>query len=132
MRRLALILSMLPLPVLAQPLGVAFIQAPEQYSGVFTAPDLREATVRGTAECLAAGAMAEDCAVQSWCHPAGWSIDIFAQHQEGLHWHEFHCGLPDEATAMAVGETLCDRTNRPYLTECLVVQLYDPEGQAQH
>jgi len=135
--RCLLVLALLlpPLPAVAQPTGIAFVQAPEMAQGMATGPDAATALAAATAECLAAGgyldATAEDCLPTNWCFPSGWSIDIFAQHQEGLHWHEVHCGLPDRAVAQSVARALCDRATRPYLIECALVQVYDPEGVAQ-
>ncbi|WP_323036321.1 hypothetical protein [Pararhodobacter sp.] len=128
---LALILAA-PMPALAQdgPLGIAFVQAPEQASGMALGATAAEAFARATAQCVEGGAMAEDCLQTNWCQPAGFSVDVFVQHQEGIHWHEVICGLPSEAIARSVGETVCDRSERPFLIECMVTQLYDRDGQA--
>lgn len=134
MRILALTLALLPLPALAQdglPTGVAFIQAPEQYSGAVFSATAAEAFELAMDECTGTGALEQDCQIMAWCQPMGWAFDLFVQHAEGPHWHEFQCGLPDQATALAVAETLCDRSLRPYLIECSVVQLWDWEGMPQ-
>lgn len=130
MRGVLLALLALPLPALAQegPSGIAFVQAPEQSWGVAMGANAEEAFRIATEMCVAGGAEARDCLPITWCFPAGWSIDVFAQHQEGLHWHELHCGLPERDVAEAVAAQLCDRAARPYLIECALVQVYDPQG----
>ena len=80
------------------------------------------------AMCVAGGALAEDCLLTNWCYPAGWSVDIFAQNVEGIHWHEVHCGLPTREAGERAVAALCDRAKRPYLLECALVQVYDPDG----
>ena len=130
MRHLLLLLVLCPWSAQAQdgPQGIAFVQAPEQASGVATGPTPETAFARARAQCVAGGAASEDCLRTTWCFPAGWSVDIFAQHREGLHWHEVSCGLPSRRVAEVVAQALCDPTERPYLIECQLVQIYDPEG----
>jgi hypothetical protein len=113
------------------PGGIAFAQAPEQGSGVCTGASMDEAFSCAVAQCMESGAADEDCLRTNWCQPAGWSVDVFVQHQEGPHWHEIVCGLPTENIAKSVGEAICDRTERDYLIECSPVQVYDPEGAPQ-
>ncbi len=131
MRHLPLTLILLaPLPALAQdgPVGIAFVQAPEQSWGVAVGDTPDEAFGAAVAMCVEGGALAGDCLRTNWCYPAGWSIDIFAQHQEGLHWHEVLCGLPSREVGERVAAALCERSERPYLIECALVQVYDPAG----
>lgn len=130
---LSLCLLLAPLPLAAQdgPAGIAFVQAPEMSSGMALAPTQAEAFAAATAECVAGGAEAEDCIPTNWCQPAGWSIDLFVMHTEGLHWHEVTCGLPTPELARAIAETLCDTENRPWIAECELVQLYDRDGAPQ-
>lgn len=120
-------------PLAAQdgPLGIAFVQAPEQSSGVATGRTPAEAFDRATALCVAGGATAEDCLPTNWCFPAGWSVDIFVQHVEGLHWHEVHCGLQSPELALRLAEVACNADDRPWAIECALVQVYDPEGTPQ-
>ena len=128
---LAALLALLPLAAQAQMQGIAYVQAPEAGWGVAMGATPSEAFALATEDCVETGVMAEDCIPMSWCQPAGWSIDLFVQHQEGPHWHEFHCGLPDRDTAEALVEPLCDRAGRPWLIECALVQVYDGDRQPQ-
>lgn len=120
-------------PAFAQdgPRGIAFVQAPEQGGGVATGATMEEAFDKATAQCMESGALAQDCLKTNWCFPAGWSVDIFVQHREGLHWHEVVCGLPSKAAALASAVHICDRTERDYLIECSPVQIYDAQGETQ-
>lgn len=113
------------------PQGIVFVQAPEQSSGVGVANNIGVAISQAIAQCVAGGALASDCIVTDWCMPAGWSVDFFVQHAEGLHWHETHCGLPDEASARAMEAIACDAALRPWITDCALVELYDPQGTRQ-
>jgi len=121
---------LLALPVAAQDgrKGIAFVQAPEQGSGVCVGSTPEEGFSCAVAQCMESGAADEDCIRTNWCQPAGWSVDIFVQHQEGLHWHEVICGLPTETIARKAAEVACDPEERDYVTECSMVQMYDPEG----
>lgn len=124
---------LLALPAAAQdgPKGIAFVQAPEQGGGVCAGATPEEGFSCAVAQCMESGAADEDCIRTNWCQPAGWSVDIFVQHQEGLHWHEVICGLPTEGIARKAAEAACDPAERDYLLECSVVQMYDPEGAEQ-
>lgn len=119
------------LPAAAQdwPMGIAFVQAPEQASGMAMGRTAQEAFAAATAQCVKAGALAEDCIATNWCQPAGWSIDVFVMHQEGFHWHEVVCGLPSRALAERVADELCAPAMRDWLIECQLVQLYDETGE---
>jgi hypothetical protein len=126
MRVLVLVVAMGAAGAVAaeEPVGaIAFAQAPEQSGGVGVAATVEEAIAAAMAECVAGGAPEENCFITAACEPAGWSVDVFLQHQEGPHWHEMHCGLPDEVTARAVAAALCDQAVRPYLMECALVGL---------
>ncbi|MEM1378845.1 MAG: hypothetical protein AAGG69_15800 [Pseudomonadota bacterium] len=109
-------------------LGIAFVQAPEQGGGVAVDTDMDHAFKKATEECMANGAFAEDCLRTNWCQPAGWSVDLFLQHVEGVHWHEVVCGLPTEEIARSIVPALCDTSDRQYIAACMMVQLYDPNG----
>ncbi|MEN0000532.1 MAG: hypothetical protein AAF940_06575 [Pseudomonadota bacterium] len=111
-------------------IGIAFVQAPEQGGGVAVDSDMESAFEKATAECMSNGAAAADCLRTNWCQPAGWSVDLFLQHQEGVHWHEVVCGMASESIARASVPILCDKSERTYIAACQMVQLYDPAGNA--
>jgi hypothetical protein len=111
--------------------GIAFVQAPEQSSGVCVGDSLDQAFACATSQCVAGGAEAQDCLKTNWCSPAGGSIDFFVQHQEGIHWHEVHCGMPTRASAEAAVAGICNRADRDYIIECALVQVYDEQGNPQ-
>ncbi len=67
----------------------------------------------------------EDCQLNAVCSPAGWSVDIFMQHQEGLHWHTYLCGWQTRAQAEAAAAVACISD---WLIECSIVQAWNPEG----
>lgn len=113
------------------PDGIAFVQAPEQSWGVAMGATPAEAFARATAQCVEGGALAEDCLQTNWCQPAGWSVDLFVMHQEGIHWHEVVCGLPNEEIAQAVAAEICDKAAREMIIECDLVQVYDHDGALQ-
>lgn len=113
------------------PVGIAFVQAPEQGGGVAIASTPEVAFANATAQCMQSGAAKEDCIKTNWCMPAGWSVDVFVQHQEGPHWHEVVCGLPSKSAALATVLQMCDPKERDYLVGCFAVQLYDTEGKTQ-
>jgi hypothetical protein len=127
---LALALAIAPVSCFAQDWqGIAFVQAPEQSQGVGLGHTPQEAIDNALAQCVGGGALRDECIVTTYCD-YGWSIDIFAQHEAGNHWHENFCGLPDRAIAENVASVICKRDARPYLIECMLVQVYDPEGNA--
>ena len=109
--------------------GIAFVQAVEQGSGVCTGKDAASAFACAKEKCTAEGAAGEDCTEQAWCNPAFWSVDIFLQHQEGPHWHEYYCGWNSKELAQAAVKTVCDKTLRPYLIECAAAMIYDEDGK---
>ncbi|MEM9575070.1 MAG: hypothetical protein AAF870_07565 [Pseudomonadota bacterium] len=113
------------------PVGIAFVQAPEQGGGVAIASTPEVAFANATAQCMQSGALEEDCIKTNWCMPAGWSVDVFVQHQEGPHWHEVVCGLPTKSAAMAAVLHMCDPAQRDYLLSCFAVQVYDTAGKPQ-
>jgi hypothetical protein len=124
---------MLPAPTFAQdgPPGIAFVQAPEMSFGMAIGATPAEAFDAATAQCVDGGAMEEDCIPTDWCQPAGWSVDVFVQHVEGLHWHETVCGLASEDAALSVGVALCNPDDQPWITLCNLVQVWNPQGEPQ-
>ncbi len=113
------------------PAGIAFVEAPEQSSGMCVGNTPEDAFACAKMQCVEGGAVEEDCIETKWCQPTGWSVDFFVQHQEGLHWHEVICGLDSAETAMAMESVVCNRENRNYLIECAAVRLINPEGEMQ-
>lgn len=113
------------------PLGIAFVEAPERSGGycVGRSPDQAFACAR--ARCAVDGVQSSECQRRAWCYPAGWTVDVFLQHREGPHWHEYSCGWDSlESAKKAVG-VKCDSQLRPYLIECAAVRYIDPEGTEQ-
>lgn len=111
------------------PVGIAFAQAPEQSSGVCTGQSTDKTLACARAKCVDGGAMAQDCLRVKWCYPAGWSADLFVQHKEGLHWHEYLCGWDSKEAVMAAIDVTCDRQRRGYIMECSAVRFWDNNGQ---
>lgn len=111
--------------------GIAYVEAPEMSSGVCVGEDAQEAFACAKQQCITGGGTDEDCLEIAYCYPARTSIDIFMQHQEGIHWHEFMCGLDSKETALALAKAACDKTLRPYLIECTPVMFYDANGNAE-
>ncbi|MBP1850568.1 hypothetical protein [Rhizobium halophytocola] len=109
--------------------GIAYVQAPEMSSDLCRGDTAAEAFACAETQCIEGGGTAQDCLEIAYCNPARFSVDVFVQHREGPHWHEFFCGLDNAQTAMAVADTICDRTRRPDLIECAPVVLYDPSGK---
>lgn len=110
-------------------LGIAFAEAPEQSSGVCTGGNPEKTLACAREKCVAGGAEARDCARVAWCFPAGWSADIFLQHREGPHWHEYLCGWETREAAEKAAAIKCDRSMRDYLIECSAVRFWDPDGK---
>lgn len=112
-----------------EPVGaIAFAQAPEQSGGVGIGETVTEAIAAAMAECVAGGAPEENCFITAACEPAGWSMDVFVQHQEGPHWHEMICGIAEQGMIEGLAAAVCDPAVRPWLIECAVVQVRDPAG----
>ncbi|MEX0347215.1 MAG: hypothetical protein AB3N20_19995 [Rhizobiaceae bacterium] len=112
----------------SQAQGIAFSEAVEQSSGVCFGDNPVDAMQCARDKCAAGGAEARDCLRVKWCYPAGWSADIFLQHQEGPHWHEYLCGWDSRESVLRAAEVACDRSLRSYLIECSAVRLWSPEG----
>ncbi len=108
--------------------AVAFVQAPEQSDGMCFGNSPEEAFGCAVKQCTANGTLAEDCLPMKYCSPAGWSADIFKQHKEGLHWHDYLCGWDSEADLDAAVKVACEGSAKVYLMECSVVAKWSPEG----
>ena len=111
------------------PTGIAFVHAPEMGSGVCMGGTPDKAFACARERCIREGGNAQACKRIAWCFPARWSVDVFLQNEDGVHWHEFTCGLDSRATAAKVAAVQCDRTSRPDLRECMVTRFFDPEGR---
>ncbi|MEO0547719.1 MAG: hypothetical protein AAF035_12315 [Pseudomonadota bacterium] len=126
----ALLTAALPAPSTAQErMGIAFVQAPEQSTGLCVAATAEQAFACATKKCTDGGALAADCLRTNWCFPAGWSVDVFLQHNEGVHWHEVSCGWATKSAALTAAKVICDPQERQYVVDCTVTGLYDPQGQ---
>jgi hypothetical protein len=111
------------------PLGIAFVEAPERSFGHCTSSSLDQAFTCARARCAVDGVKASDCMRRAWCYPAGWTADVFLQHREGPHWHEYSCGWDSRESAVKAVAIRCDKAARPYLIECAVVRFFDPQGK---
>jgi len=109
--------------------GIAFVHTPEQSGGVCVANTAEDGFACATKKCVDGGASGKDCIKTNWCQPAGWSVDVFLQHNEGVHWHEISCGWATKSAALAAAKILCDPKERQYVVDCLVTALYDPSGK---
>lgn len=123
--------ALLTVPAMAQDdvQGIAFSQAPEQALGVCMGADPAKTIQCAVQKCVAGGAAEADCAPMNWCLPMGWSADLFLQHQEGVHWHEFLCGWGSKEAVEAAAKVKCDSTLRPYLLDCTITGYWDPDGK---
>ena len=111
------------------PTGIAFVYAPEMGSGVCTGNTPEKAFACAREKCIREGGIVQTCKRVAWCFPARWSVDLFLQQEDGLHWHEFTCGLDSRETAAKVAAAQCDRETRPYLRACTATRFFDPDGK---
>lgn len=121
-----IVLAAASCPATAQ--GIAFAEAPEQSSGVCVGDNPDQALACARKKCADDGAEPGDCLRVRWCYPAGWSADIFLQHKEGPHWHEYLCGWDSREAVLRAIEVACDRVRRDYLIECSAVRFWSPDG----
>lgn len=110
------------------PLGVAFVEAPEQGSGMCFSQNADRGFECARQRCMESGAEARDCLRVKWCFPAGWSADVFVQHKEGPHWHVYLCGWQAEADLDAAAKIVCEGSAAQYLIECAPVGKWDASG----
>lgn len=108
--------------------GIAFVEAPEQGGGVCLDASPEKAFECAVAKCTQSGALDEDCIRVKWCFPAGWSADVFKQHNEGPHWHDALCGWQSEVDLDAAIKIVCEGSAKAYLIECSVVTIWKPDG----
>ena len=108
--------------------GVAFVEAPEQSFGTCRANSPEKAFACAVKKCTENSTPAEDCLLVKWCFPAGWSADIFIQHKEGPHWHQYLCGWNSREDLNAAANILCEGSAKKWLQECSIVQIWDDRG----
>ncbi|MEM9277907.1 MAG: hypothetical protein AAGA76_04990 [Pseudomonadota bacterium] len=112
-------------------LGVAFVQAPEVSTGHCFAENPIKAFACARSSCAIEGIAESECLRVKWCYPAGWSADIFLQHKEGVHWHQFLCGWSSREDLQAAAKLMCEGSQKEWLIECAMVGLWNPEGKEQ-
>lgn len=110
--------------------GIAFVEAPEQSSGACLASNPEKAFQCARDKCSANGTLASDCLRVKWCYPSGWSADIFMQHKEGPHWHNYLCGWSTREDLEAAAKIACEGSQEEWLIECSIVQIWDDQGKA--
>lgn len=111
------------------PVGIAFVEAAEQSSGVCVAGNADQGFECARKQCMETGASAGDCLRVKWCYPAGWSADIFMQHKEGPHWHTYLCGWQSQEDLDAAVKITCEGSSAEYLIECSAVRKWDSSGK---
>ncbi|MEX1181112.1 MAG: hypothetical protein WEB63_09930 [Cucumibacter sp.] len=109
-------------------IAFAAAQAPE--AGLGTCFGLDASAIEcAEYECMEmSGLGIEDCHANIYCFPSYWVADIFMQHAEGPHWHQFICGWYDRAQLEAAIEIAC---MPDYLIECTAVRIWNPDGEEQ-
>ena len=106
--------------------GIAFVQAPEQSAGTCIAGNMDKAFACAKAECAGQdGVSAADCLRVKWCYPAGWAADLFVQHKEGIHWHDYLCGWGSKEDLLAAVKVRCEGSSKEWLLECSIVKAWD-------
>ena len=115
------------LPARAQEtVGIAFVQAPEQSAGTCVGGNMDKAFACAKAECASRdGVSAADCLRVKWCYPAGWAADLFVQHKEGIHWHDYLCGWGSKEDLLAAVKVRCEGSSKEWLLECSIVKAWD-------
>ena len=124
-----LALNILVSPALAQegPQGVAISQAPEAAIGICFGDDAAKTIACAQNDCMTqTGFEAIDCPVTDWCYAAGWTLDVFVQSKEGLHWHEYSCGWATREQAELSAKIICQPD---WILGCMPVILWSPEGE---
>jgi len=121
------ILGISAVPARAQEsVGIAFVQAPEQSAGTCIAGNMDKAFACAKAQCASQdGVSAGDCLRVKWCYPAGWAADLFVQHKEGIHWHDYLCGWGSKEDLLAAVKVRCEGSSKEWLLECSVVKAWD-------
>jgi hypothetical protein len=110
------------------PNGIAFVEAPERSGGYCVGKSPDQAFACAREKCAVDGVKPAECLRRAWCYPAGWTVDVFLQHKEGPHWHEYSCGWDSREAAVKAAGLKCDKALRPYLIDCTPVRFFDPDG----
>lgn len=106
--------------------GIAVSQAPEAGLGVCFDTDAAAGLACAQDACMAeSGLGPEDCGQNLWCSPHAFTADVFLQHAEGPHWHEFLCGAGSREELDRLVAARCDAD---YLIECEPVRIWDHDG----
>ena len=128
----AILTTLLPTLVASQdgPQGVAFVEAPEQSSGMCFGANPDKAFACARKKCMQNGTLRSDCLRVKWCYPAGWSADLFLQHKEGQHWHEYLCGWQSREDLEAAAKIMCEGSLKEDLIECAVVGMWNDDGES--
>lgn len=109
-----------------EPVGIAFVQAPEQSSATCFSDNLGKAFNCAKKKCATRdGVSPRECLRQTWCYPSYWSADLFLQHREGPHWHEVLCGWSSREDLLAAARLRCEGSARDYLVECTIVESWE-------
>lgn len=113
-------------------IGIAFVQAPEQSAGTCVGGNLDKAFTCAREQCAKQeGVEPGDCLRVKWCYPAGWAADLFVQHKEGIHWHDYLCGWNSREDLLAAIRVRCEGSSREWLLECTVVKAWDNGKEEQ-
>lgn len=135
MKKLALIflfalIGIAPMHAQEGPLGIAISQAPEAATGICFGEDANQTIACAQQDCMdQSGFDAIDCPVSNWCSPAGWTVDVFVQHQEGPHWHQYSCGWQSREQAEASVKITC---SSEWFIECEAVNFWSPQGEQEN
>ena len=112
----------------ASDMAIAVYQAPEAGLGVCVGTNTAKAITCAQQKCVAeSGLSVEDCIESLVCSPMKWTADIFMQHQEGNHWHEYVCGQGSKAL---LDQAVAAKCKSDWLIECAAVQIWRPDGTA--
>jgi len=111
------------------PKGIAYVEAPERSAGVCVAGSPEKGFACARNRCAESGVPGNECLRRAWCYPAGWSVDMFLQDRNGIHWHEFTCGLASQELAQALARLKCEPKHAAAYIECTPVRYFDPDGR---
>ena len=112
----------------ANDMTIAVYQAPEAGLGVCVGTNTAKTIKCAQQKCVAeSGLSIEDCIESLVCSPMEWTADIFMQHKEGNHWHEYVCGQGSKAL---LDQAVAAKCKSEWLIECDAVQVWRPDGTA--